>query len=94
MTTFPSNPAVTLTTRHPLWERFCEELYARLDRSLPGGCGGDHHHSRALFEEYGFDPETTLCYFEHFGGYCDCEVLFNVESGVDTAEFYLGRARR
>jgi hypothetical protein len=42
----------------------------------------DHRFSRELLdlEYYGVDVEASLAYFRHHGGFCDCEVLFNVEA--------------
>jgi uncharacterized protein DUF2695 len=74
--------AVTLTTEHPAWDDFCSALYERLGGDVPGRCEDDHRHSRALLEQVGFDAETTLVYFEHRGGYCDCEVLINVDPSI------------
>ena len=34
--------------------------------------------ARNILEEMGMDVEQSLLYFEEHGGYCDCEILFNV----------------
>jgi len=47
-----------------------------------GEChGGEHNHDLAtkiLTDMGGFDIEASLEYFAQCGGYCDCEILFNV----------------
>ena len=34
--------------------------------------------ARKLLEKMGMDIEESLNYFNDHGGYCDCEILFNV----------------
>jgi Protein of unknown function (DUF2695) len=78
--------AVSLTPEHNLWHTFCAELYARLGYEVPGRCQGDHRNTVTLLDELGFHRSTTLAFFEVNGGYCDCEVLFNVEDSARARE--------
>lgn len=78
-----------MTPTHPQWEEFTERL------SGPEGCdfqegpdghtwkckgGTDKTFARTILKTMqNIDVEASLLYFEAHGGYCDCEVLFNVE---------------
>jgi hypothetical protein len=47
-------------------------------------CEGDqakHPYARAILAKHfpGVDAAASIEYFEAHGGYCDCEVLFNVD---------------
>jgi hypothetical protein len=41
-------------------------------------CRGDHRSAKRLLERFDVDVEGSLAYFEEHGGFCDCEILFNV----------------
>jgi hypothetical protein len=72
--------------RHPRWEEFIERLAG------PEGCdftdttwtcfgGEDKRFSRKILADMGLSElaiQLSLAYFEDHGGYCDCEVVFNV----------------
>jgi Protein of unknown function (DUF2695) len=47
---------------------------------------GSHYFTERLLEARGFDVEASVALFEKRGGYCDCEVLFNVDGGLETPE--------
>lgn len=66
-----------LTPQHPAWNRFAETLYEILENC--GGCFGDLRTCNTLLDDSPFHKEATLAYFEKNGGYCDCEVLINVD---------------
>jgi hypothetical protein len=71
---------------HHRWEEFLDRLAG------PEGCnfgetswtcfgGVDKRFSRRILAAMGFSEqaiEASLAYFEQHGGYCDCEVVFNV----------------
>jgi Protein of unknown function (DUF2695) len=38
---------------------------------------------RRLLKKFGADVDGSLEFFAKHGGYCDCEVIFNVERGVN-----------
>ena len=74
-----------LTPQSLRWDQFAERLYAALDRE---GCDGDnrqnhelvHRHAKAIMRDMGnIDIAGSLAFFEDHGGYCDCEILWNVD---------------
>ena len=77
-----------LTPESPRWEAFLDALDNALGRN---GCDGDegqaapgrvHRHAKAVMAAMGgIDIEATLAFFEDHGGYCDCEILLNVDRG-------------
>jgi hypothetical protein len=81
-----------MTPKHPRWDEFCERLEGpegchfrpRLDQ--PGStwtCAGGRDKTFAIqiLTAMGFSSEDiawSLQFFEVHGGFCDCEILFNV----------------
>jgi len=78
---------VPILPRHPRWEEFLDRLRG------PEGCnfkttwtcfgGTDKRFSRRILADMGLSEhaiETSLAYFEDQGGYCDCEVVMNLDS--------------
>jgi hypothetical protein len=83
-----------LTPESPRWDEFADALCRAIERH---GCDGDGHaagwatHRRAkqIMAEMGsVDISNSLAFFEDRGGYCDCEVLLNVDdwSAIARAE--------
>ena len=84
---FPKRPE-TLTPDSPRWEEFCDRLADVLEEK---GCDGDFganretpkrvlQHARRILAEMGdVDVLSTLSLFGKLGGYCDCEILMNVD---------------
>ncbi len=84
-----------ITPEHPRWDEFVEKLqgpgYCNFQEQKPGDprsitwrCKGgtDKSFARDILEKMGgFDVDASLEYFEQHGGYCDCEILFNVDPG-------------
>jgi len=81
-----------MTPDHPLWDKFYDRLAGPEgcnfveDATVSGGfrwmCTGgiDRPYARAILATYpDIDVEESLEYFSEHGGYCDCEILFNVE---------------
>lgn len=81
-----SMPLQTMTPEHQRWAEFCERLAG------PEGCdftedgkwkchgGTDKRFATAILTDMGgVDIPATLRFFEENGGYCDCEILFNVD---------------
>jgi hypothetical protein len=66
-----------MTIENPRWQEFC----ASLDRAgSTSGCQHDHRLAKKILREMGgIDVEASIDYFENNGGYCDCEVLLNVD---------------
>jgi Protein of unknown function (DUF2695) len=73
--------ATLLTPSSNAWPAFCRALLAVLGNGVPGRCHGDLQVSTSLLEFSPYDVEATLDYFRAHGGFCDCEVLLNVETG-------------
>jgi hypothetical protein len=61
------------------WKEFTDALEQALGPELPGLCMGTHYFAERLLEARGFDVEASLAGYEKGGGYCDCEILFNVD---------------
>jgi Protein of unknown function (DUF2695) len=66
---------------NPRWGEFTEALYKSLGyEKLPGSCINDLSHATKVLTEMGnVDIEGTLEYCRDNGGFCDCEILFNVD---------------
>lgn len=61
---------------HPLWDEFVERLDEVVDEC---DSTADKPLARAILETMpDIDVEASLAFFEEYGGYCDCEILFNV----------------
>ncbi|WP_047515935.1 DUF2695 domain-containing protein [Methylophilus sp. UBA6697] len=58
-------------------------LFVHLDSELKAGC--DHTLSKTLdfLGDRKFEPATVIPWLKEHGGYCDCEVLVNVESDYE-----------
>ena len=82
-----------LTPRSLRWSVFVKLLEDTITEGLPEGtwrCGDDgtggskHRYAKAvLIELGGIDIDGTLEFFRQHGGYCDCEILFNVDPDLD-----------
>ena len=80
-----------MTPRHPRWLEFWWQLKGaegvRLELGPARGeyrshCAGgtDKRYARKILAAMGgVDIEGSLTYFEMHGGYCDCEILLNVD---------------
>lgn len=60
-------------------------LFDHLDEQ-PGLQGCDHtpKATRTFLESQGLNAETILPWLEGYGGYCDCEILANVEESWES----------
>lgn len=82
---------VLMTPNHPKWDLFANTLgnegYCNFegDEKITWECDGNLNKSAKLLSlEYPeIDIYNTLCFFRDNGGYCDCEVLFNVDGNKD-----------
>ena len=71
----------TLTPDSLRWDTFVGMLLKRLPG--PSACNHSHRHAKAVMHEMGnVDIEETLVYCEMHGGYCDCEILLNVDPSM------------
>jgi Protein of unknown function (DUF2695) len=63
-----------LTTESNRWDEFADRLLA------DGRCDGDHRYAKQIMNEMGnIDIPASIEFFEEHGGYCDCEILLNVD---------------
>ena len=61
-------------------------MFDMLDTELPRqGCDRTRRLTRRWLEEHGYDAEPVFAWLGQVGGFCDCEVLANVEQHVDDA---------
>jgi hypothetical protein len=78
-----------MTPKDTRWEEFASRLEESLapevdqygHKIIRWWCGGTHHHCVDVLRGMGLDAgdvEASLAYFRDRGGYCDCEVMFNV----------------
>jgi len=76
-----------LDKNHEKWDWFVDELNGpngcdfrrNQDGKETWTCCNDHELSRKILATVeGVDVEKTIEYFEKNGGYCDCEICFNV----------------
>ena len=77
-----------MTIQHPRWQEFIGRLadkegcnFREVDGKAVWDCDSeqDRPRARAILTDMGFDVEKSLLYFEEQGGYCDCEIVLNVE---------------
>ena len=84
----------TLTPESARWNEFCDALFNTITVSTNPHrwrCDGDrghnkdkpelvHRYAKKVMADMGnVDVEASLKFFEEHGGYCDCEILFNVD---------------
>lgn len=75
-----------MTPKHPRWREFIEKLQeACKGRDSEGKigwyCDGTIKNARRVLESMDrIDVEKSLAYFRELGGFCDCEIVFNVDS--------------
>lgn len=98
---------VAMTVNHPKWGDFVDRLsgsegcnFHRTNPHDPKSatwkcwkCSSrpDFELARPILSKMGCDVEASIAYFREHGGYCDCEILFNVER---SAQRNGGRVRR
>jgi hypothetical protein len=81
-----------LTPKSNRWERFIDAL----DHAVQiNGCDGDgnignyldvYRQAKRIMADMGnVDIPASLVFFQNNGGYCDCEILFNVDPDVTDA---------
>jgi hypothetical protein len=86
-----------VTPGHPRWEEFLDRLYGpegcNFRERAPGdpdsmvwNCtGDDQSHARRILGRMGYSPvevELSLQYYRDHSGYCDCEILMNVDREI------------
>lgn len=76
---------------HPKWDEFIQRLEGpegcNFREEVPGDSktitwtckgGKDKSFSKNLLKDYNVDIEGSLSWFEKNGGFCDCEILYNI----------------
>jgi hypothetical protein len=58
------------------------DLFALLERENPPPCDHTLRETIAFLQERNLDVEKIVPWFQSHGGYCDCEVIFNVQDKV------------
>lgn len=73
------NERVAAEAAMPLLLNDLKALFDYLDTALAAGCD----HSCALTQQFlaarNIEAEPVLLWLQQYGGYCDCEILANVE---------------
>ena len=54
-------------------------LFDHLDEELSAGCDHSLKLTQAFLKEHALDVDAIVPWLGQYGGYCDCEVLSNVE---------------
>jgi uncharacterized protein DUF2695 len=75
---------MVMTIESPHWREFCD----RLDRAISKqGCDARTLRlaEKVLRDMGGIDIEASLEYFREHGGYCDCEILVNIDWNAQIA---------
>ena len=81
----PAPTCGPLLPHDPRWDEFIDRLAGpdacnfRTDRWT---CFGDMRFTERILREMGLDEpsiDVSTAYFKRHGGYCDCEVIFNVD---------------
>jgi len=80
-----------MNPKHPRWQEFIDRLQSKEgcdfkedDKGkVTWKCKGEQDKSfaRKILSKMGktIDTDGSLKYFEEHGGYCDCEIVFNVK---------------
>jgi len=80
-----------MTRKHKDWDNFCALLegkegcnfrYVGKNKKIVWSCKGgeDKTYAKKILKKYfpDIDIKKTFKYFEKRGGFCDCEILFNI----------------
>jgi len=72
-------PSGVLRPDSPRWGAFVEELESLLSKHGCAGGTSKRWATAVMYRMGDIDVASTLAYFEDHGGYCDCEILLNVD---------------
>jgi len=65
---------------HRSWDSFCKKLGKAINDSKTGCDARTTRFAKAILKKMpGIDVAGSIAYFEENGGYCDCEILMNVD---------------
>ena len=71
-----------MDTRHPKWGEFVGRLSKALE-TVPCKAGTNKDEAKKILKGYkDVDIKKTLEFFENNGGFCDCEILMNVDKAA------------
>ncbi|MDP6543752.1 MAG: DUF2695 domain-containing protein [Phycisphaerae bacterium] len=62
----------------PISSDHIKSLFDYLDRPNPTPCGHTHKETIEFLKENGLPVVPTIAWLEANGGYCDCEIIYNV----------------
>ena len=65
--------------RMPISRPQLRDLFTQLDGALAEGCDHTSRFTEGFLRSRGLSEATILRWLRQYGGYCDCEVLANVE---------------
>ena len=63
----------------PMPQQDLRDLFDHLDQQSESGCDHTLRLTTAFLQKRGLDVERIIPWLREHGGYCDCEVLANVE---------------
>jgi len=65
--------------RMPISRSQLAEMFEHLDHALVDGCDHTNRFTLAFLRSNGLAEATVVPWLAEYGGFCDCEVLANVE---------------
>lgn len=72
----------------PISKSNLKELFDYLGRPNPPPCGHTFKETIEFLEKHNLNKDVIIPWLNEYGGYCDCEVIFNVD---DKWGEYVGR---
>jgi len=100
-------PSDVMTVDHPRWNEFCVRLEGPEGcnfveekpgdpKSITWKCSSkpDFELATPILKSMGMDVEKSIAYFREHGGYCDCEILFNVERSAQRERKLMRRRKK
>ena len=63
----------------PMSHQDLRDLFDYLDRPNPPPCDHTFRETLEFIKKRGLDAERIIPWLREYGGYCDCEVIFNVD---------------
>jgi hypothetical protein len=68
-----------MTPLHTRWPEFITKLKATK-------CGHSYSHSTKILKDMKLNVDLSIAFFRQHGGYCDCEIVWNVARGVNNVD--------
>jgi hypothetical protein len=69
-------------------------LLSHLNKDPAPPCSHTHKETIEFLNERGIDPNLVIPWLKEHGGYCDCEVIYNVYDAVgDLVDWHLEEAK-